>query len=338
MINHTTKKILMLATGGTIASASSPTGLTPLLTSQDVMQYVNNIDHICQVDSVQLCNLDSTNISQEHWLMMANAIRDAYDQYDGFVICHGTDTMAYTAAALSYLIQNSPKPIVLTGSQKPINLESSDSKANLYASFLYASSQDTSGVQVLFDGKVILGTRARKTHSKSFHAFSSINYPFLALIQDDIILQYIKQPKEKCPIFYDKLNSKVGLLKLIPGMDSDVLNFLLEKNDAVIIESYGVGGIPSLEQYHYYAVIEKWIALGRTIVMTTQVPNEGSDMNIYKVGQKLKRHFNILEAYDMTTEAVVTKLMWILGLTNEPQEIRRLFYTTISNDLLYKEV
>ena len=121
-------------------------------------------------------------------------------------------------------------------------------------------------------------------------------------------------------------------------MDSDVLNFLLEKNDAVIIESYGVGGIPSLEQYHYYAVIEKWIALGRTIVMTTQVPNEGSDMNIYKVGQKLKRHFNILEAYDMTTEAVVTKLMWILGLTNEPQEIRRLFYTTISNDLLYKEV
>jgi len=158
------------------------------------------------------------------------------------------------------------------------------------------------------------------------------------LIQDDIILQYIKQTKKKCPIFYDKLNSKVGLLKLIPGMNSDVLNFLLEKNDAVIIESYGVGGIPSLEQYHYYAVIEKWIACGRTIVMTTQVPNEGSDMNIYKVGQKLKRHFNILEAYDMTTEAVVTKLMWILGLTNEPQEIRRLFYTTISNDLLYKEV
>ncbi len=327
----------MLATGGTIASASTQTGLTPLLTSEDVLQYLNDIDRICEVEAIQLCNLDSTNISQEHWLMMAKAIKDSYDKYDGFVITHGTDTMAYTASALSYLIQHSPKPIVITGSQKPINMEISDSRVNLYASFLYASSDYASGVQILFDGKVILGTRARKTHSKSFHAFSSINYPFLALIQDDKILQYIAGKEEGTPVFYDKLNAKVGLLKLIPGMDSDVLNFLLEKNDAVIIESYGVGGIPSLEKYHYYEVIEKWMELGRTIVMTTQVPNEGSDMNIYKVGQKLKRHFNILEAYDMTTEAVVTKLMWILGQTNEPSEIRRLFYTTISNDLLYKE-
>lgn len=335
-MKNTVKKILMIATGGTIASARTQAGLTPLLTAHEVLQYVKDINSFCEVEVIQLCNLDSTNISHQHWLMMADTIYTNYEKYDGFVICHGTDTMAYTAAALSYLIMHSPKPIVVTGSQKPINLEASDAGANLYASFLYASSSNSSGVQIIFDGKVILGTRARKTHSKSFHAFSSINYPYLAVVQEDKILQYITQPKVE-PIFYNKLNPGVGLLKLIPGMDSGVLNFLLQNNDAVIIESFGVGGIPSLEQYHFYEVIEKWMAQGRTIVMTTQVPNEGSDMNVYKVGQKLKRHFNLLEAYDMTTETVVTKLMWILGQTNSQEEIRRLFYTNINNDILYKE-
>ena len=308
------------------------------MTSEELLQYVPSIQTICKVDTLQLCNLDSTNISQEHWLLMADAIHREYDHYDGFVICHGTDTMAYTAAALSYLIQNSPKPIVITGSQKPINVEVTDSKINLYSSFLYAASNDASGVQILFDGKVILGTRARKTHSKSFHAFSSINYPYLAVIQNDKIMQYIKQPKQERPEFYHNLNSKVAILRLIPGMSSDFLGYLLEKNDAVVIESFGVGGVPSLEEYHYYDEIEKWLDHGKTIVMTTQVPNEGSELNIYQVGQNLKQDLHILEAYDMTTEAVVAKLMWLLGQTKEPDEIRRLFYTTISCDLLYTEV
>ena len=331
------KNILLIATGGTIASTTTSSGLSPLLTSEDVLQYIKNIDRFCEVDSIQLCNLDSTNIGPEHWIMMAETIHKSYDKYDGFVITHGTDTMAYTAAALSYLIQHSPKPIIITGSQKPINTEDSDSRMNLYGSFLYASSELASGVQIMFGGKVILGTRARKTHSKSFHAFSSINYPYLAVVQEDKILQYISQTKEKEPVFYNKLNPRVSLLKLVPGMESNVLDFLLENNDAVIIESFGVGGIPSLKEYNYYEVIEKWTQHGKTIVMTTQVPNEGSDMNVYKVGQKLKKQFPILEAYDMTTEAVVTKLMWILGQTQDQEEIDRLFYTTISNDLLYNE-
>lgn len=332
------KRILMIATGGTIASKVTARGLTPLLTSDELLQYVPSIQSLCKVDTLQLCNLDSSNISQEHWLMMAETIHREYDQYDGFVICHGTDTMAYTAAALSYLIQNSPKPIVITGAQKPISMENTDSKINLFSSFLYATSEDASGVQILFDGKVILGTRARKTHSKSFHAFSSINYPNLAVIQNGKIMQYIKQAKQENPIFYHNLNSKVAILKLIPGMDSDFLGYLLEKNDAVVIESFGVGGIPSLEQYHYYDEIKKWLDHGKTIVMTTQVPNEGSELNIYQVGQNLKQDFHILEAYDMTTESVVTKLMWLLGQTKDPIEIRKMFYTTISCDLLYTEV
>ena len=178
------KKILMIATGGTIASKGTADGLAPELTSQDILHYIPSLKDICEVETLQLCNLDSTNISMEHWMMMANAIEEKYEKYDGFVICHGTDTMAYTASALSYLVQHSPKPIVLTGSQKPVDMEITDARANLLDSFIYASSDDACGVQIVFSGKVILGTRARKVRTKSFQAFTSINYPSLAVIQD----------------------------------------------------------------------------------------------------------------------------------------------------------
>jgi len=333
--NEKTKKILMIATGGTIASVVTTDGLAPLMTPDEILQYIPDVSKICQVHTLQLFNLDSTDICQEHWLLLSEAICTEYENYDGFVICHGTDTMAYTAAALSYLIQHSPKPIVITGAQKPINEDNTDSKLNLYSSFLYASSDAASGVQILFNGKVILGTRARKTHSKSFHAFSSINYPYLAVLQDNIIMQYLTYKKNDKPEFYHQLNTKVALLRLIPGMSSEILSFLLKTNDAVVIESFGVGGVPSLKQYHYYDIIETWLKQGKIIVMTTQVPNEGSDMNVYKVGKKIKRDLNILEAYDMTTEAVVTKLMWILAFTNNQEKVRKLFYTPVGCDFLY---
>ena len=121
----------MIATGGTIASKGTADGLAPELTSQDILHYIPSLKDICEVETLQLCNLDSTNISMEHWMMMANAIEEKYEKYDGFVICHGTDTMAYTASALSYLVQHSPKPIVLTGSQKPVDMEITDARANL---------------------------------------------------------------------------------------------------------------------------------------------------------------------------------------------------------------
>ena len=127
-MNQENKRILMIATGGTIASKRSETGLKPLITSDELLSYVPDARHFCQADAIQVLNIDSTNIQPEHWLLIARTIEDHYNQYDGFVICHGTDTMAYTAAALSYLIQNSPKPIVITGAQKPIDLEITDAK------------------------------------------------------------------------------------------------------------------------------------------------------------------------------------------------------------------
>lgn len=327
------KKILLIGTGGTIASEMGENGLEPELTSRQLLRYVPDISGICEIDCIQLFSLDSTNIRPKHWLRIAGSIREHYERYDGFVISHGTDTMAYTAAGLSYLVQNSPKPVVLTGAQKPIGYETTDSKQNLRDAFTVAAS-GMSGVLLVFNGKIIIGTRARKTRSKSFEAFSSINYPIVGMVQDGRLIQYIK-PERSAPLgFYERLDSRVALLKLVPGIDCGVMEYLLERSGAVIIESFGVGGLPAYETGSFYETIKRGLDAGKTVVLTTQVENEGSDLSVYHVGSRIKRSLPILEAYDMTTEAVVAKLMWILGRTTEREEVAKLFYTPIACDIL----
>ena len=302
------KRILLIGTGGTIASEMGDNGLEPELTSRQLLRYVPDISGICEVDCTQLFSLDSTNIRPEHWLRIAGSIQQCYEKYDGFVISHGTDTMAYTAAGLSYLIQNSRKPIVLTGAQKPIGYDTTDSKQNLRDAFTVAAS-GMSGVLLVFNGKIIMGTRARKTRSKSFEAFSSINYPIVGMVQDGRLIQYIR-PENGAPTrFYHELDARVALLKLTPGIECGVLEYLLERSSAVIIESFGVGGLPVYETGSFYDTIKKGLDDGRTVVLTTQVENEGSDLSVYHVGNSIKQNLPILEAYDMTTEAVTAKLM-----------------------------
>lgn len=329
------KKVLMLGTGGTIASGMTQSGLIPVLSTQELVEKVPEISDLCEVTCRQLFSIDSTNITPAHWLTIAEAIRESYDAFDGFVIAHGTDTMAYTAAALSYLIQGSPKPIILTGAQKPILFENTDSKTNLTDAFRCAVS-DLCGVMIVFNGRVILGTRARKTRTTSLQAFSSINYPLLAVLQNGFLMEYIRPACYGRPVFYDRLNERVGLLKMTPGADCGLLSYLLSHNDAVIIESYGVGGLPSYQGSGFFDVIRDAIRVGgKTIVMTTQVQNEGSNLAVYDVGFHLKNDLHLLEAYDMTTEAALAKLMWILGQTSRPDEIRRLFCTPVAYDMLY---
>lgn len=332
------KRILFIATGGTIASRRSEHGLTPVMSSEELLSYVPQVREFCQVETLKLFNLDSTNITPDQWLEMAAAIETHYDEYDGFVLSHGTDTMAYTAAALSYLIQNSPKPIVLTGAQKPIDMESTDARVNLADSFTYASFERAGGVQIVFNGNVILGTRAKKTHSKNYNAFSSVNYPKLAAIRDGQLFSYIEPAVNyRWPIFCHTLSQRVSVIKLTPGASAELLDCYLKLNDAVIIESYGTGGIPQGTGQHFSEVIDRYAQQGKVIVMTTQVANDGSDMSVYKVGGEIKDRYRLLEAYDMTTEAALTKLMWILGQTHETSAIRRMFRTTIASDILYQE-
>ena len=327
------KKILMIGTGGTIASEMTPEGLTPELNTRQLLDFIPDIGKLCRVDCIQLYNLDSTNICPENWLGVVDTLRKNYEAYDGFVISHGTDTMAYTAAALSYLIQGSPKPIILTGAQKPIWFDGTDSKRNLTDAFLYAC-RGCGGVQIVFNGKVILGTRARKTFSKSFQAFSSVNYPDLAVLQDERLLQYIRTESLPRPIFYDALCQNVGLLKLIPGTKRELVEFMVERYDGIVIESFGVGGLPDYPGQEFYPVVRQAVERGRIVVITTQVPNEGSDLSVYHVGGHLKSTLRLLEAFDMTTEAAVCKLMWILGQTKEFERVRELFNRPVAWDIL----
>ena len=327
------KKILMIGTGGTIASEMTPEGLTQELNTRQLLDFIPDIGKLCRVDCIQLYNLDSTNIFPENWLGVVDTLRKNYEAYDGFVISHGTDTMAYTAAALSYLIQGSPKPIILTGAQKPIWFDGTDSKRNLTDAFLYAC-RGCGGVQIVFNGKVILGTRARKTFSKSFQAFSSVNYPDLAVLQDERLLQYIRTESLPRPIFYDTLCQNVGLLKLIPGTKRELVEFMVERYDGIVIESFGVGGLPDYPGQEFYPVVRQAVERGRIVVMTTQVPNEGSDLSVYHVGGHLKSTLRLLEAFDMTTEAAVCKLMWILGQTKEFERVRELFNRPVAWDIL----
>ncbi len=183
------KNILLIATGGTIASAEDGRGLSPSLTGEELARAVPEIAHLAHIDICQLMNIDSTNMRPADWLRISRAVTERYGAYDGFVILHGTDTMAYTAAALSYLIQDSPKPIILTGSQKPMGDSFTDAKLNLFQSIIYAIDGRSRDVVIVFGGAVIAGTRGRKQRTMSFNAFKSVNYPSIAYIRNDRIVR-----------------------------------------------------------------------------------------------------------------------------------------------------
>ena len=329
------RRILIVATGGTIASTPEGSGLTPTLTGRELAARVPLLDTLCELDFVQPLNIDSTNMRPRDWLRIAAVIRNAYDRYDGFVILHGTDTMAYTAAALSYLIQDSEKPVVLTGSQQPMAAPFTDAKLNLYHSVLYACDEASRDVSVVFGGEVICGTRARKQRTMSFNAFTSMNFPPLAYVRGDrVVRSAAPAPGEKDgrrPSFTDALDDRVIVLKLTPELRPSIFELLAPDYDAVILETFGIGGIPSYDGA-YQRTIYDWVGSGRTLVVTTQVPEEGLDLGVYEVGRAYADRPGILRGDDMTTEALVAKTMWALGQTRDPAEVARLFYEPVNHD------
>ena len=359
------KRILMIATGGTIASAEDGAGLAPALSGRELAAYVPEIPGLGRLEIQQLMNIDSTNMGPNRWLAIRNAVMDAYDSFDGFVILHGTDTMAYTAAALSYLIQGSPKPIVLTGSQQPMASPFTDAKLNLYQSLLYATDPRSRDVVIVFGGAVVAGTRARKQRTMSFNAFTSVNFPEVALIRGNRIIRaedaarsrYALEQEKKINSYgaradalspapsgalgwesdkerpvhvYDQLNDRVCALKLTPGLNPAVLSRLKPDYDAVIVETFGIGGIPDL----FHDAVFDWVGSGRALVVTTQVPEEGLDLGVYEVGRAYAELPGILKGDDMTTEALVAKTMWALGQTTDPAILQGLFYRPVNHDRL----
>lgn len=243
--------------------------------------------------------------------------------------------MAYTAAALSYMVQNSTKPIVITGAQKPIDLEITDAKSNLIDSFLYTADEKSQGVQIVFDGKVIAGTRAKKVRSKSYNAFSSIDFPSLAVIQDGNIMRYLPMlPYEDEVRFYEELDENIFLMKLIPGIRPRVLQSIFENYDCIIVESFGVGGIPKSIADEFYRLCRQYP--DKLVVMATQVAHEGSDMTVYEVGHDMKKYCRFLESYDMTLESVIAKTMWMLGNFDlHSIDVEDIFYRSINYDVIF---
>lgn len=323
----------MIATGGTIASVEDGQGLAPLLTGEEIRRFVPEIENLCKLDVVQPMNIDSTNMHPSDWVCICNEIVRAFDAYDGFVVLHGTDTLAYTAAALSYLIQKSPKPIVLTGSQQPMANTFTDAKLNLYQSLLYAQDDRSRDVTVVFGGAVIAGTRARKQRTMSFNAFTSVNFPEIALIRNNRIIRAgssVSCTNTDVVQISKNLNERVFVLKLTPGITPCVFNLLKRDYDAVIMETFGIGGIPNYSDFQQ-AVFD-WVNSGKMLVITTQVPEEGCDLGIYEVGRAYDKHPGILKGGDMTTEALVAKTMWVLGQTKDSDKIHELFYRVVNYD------
>ena len=329
------KKILLLSTGGTISSKNSGEGLVPSLEPEEMLRYVPEVKSFCDVATKQILNIDSSNIQPEDWLLISRTIREHYDLFDGFVITHGTDTMAYTASVLSYLIQNSIKPIVLTGSQKPIHEGGSDAQRNVVDAFWFCAQSSSGGVYLCFNGTVFVGTRASKVKSKSYDAFESINYPVAAYIHYKQPVPRINLGKlpNKAVEFYDHLDPSVFLLKLIPGMEPEILEYVGQRYDAIVIEGYGMGGVPFADRRNFLEQVERLAARGKILTVATQVKTEGSDLSIYEIGIRTSRRVPLLQSMDMTVETVVTKLMWILSTTKHFKEVEKLFYTPVNDDI-----
>ena len=338
------RRVLVIATGGTIASVQRADGLAPGLTGKELLQYVPQVSDVAQVTVTQPMNIDSTNMRPRDWLCIKDVIRASYDDYDGFVVLHGTDTMAYTAAALSYLIQGGRRPIVLTGAQQPMASPFTDARLNLYQSVVYAADPRSRGVSVVFGGSVIVGTRARKQRTLSYNAFTSVNYPLPAVIRGSRIVRDAgtgmgiagagdetgRAPLS--PTFYDRLDERVVVLRLTPELQPSILGLLRSDYRAVILETFGIGGIPNWDDHAWRDAIYAWVASGRILVVTTQVPEEGLDLGVYEVGRAFANHPGILRGDDMTTEALVAKTMWALGQTDDASELARLFYQPVNHD------
>ena len=330
------KKLMILSTGGTIACTQTAEGLIPTLSAEDILAYAPGAKKLGDIETKTILNLDSSNIQPEEWRLIARAVFECLEEYDGIVILHGTDTMAYTASMLSFMLRNVDKPVVITGSQLPVGHPQTDAKQNLYDALITAAS-GIAGVLVVFDHQIMLGCRVAKVRTTSQNAFESINRsPVGWVTLGQVRLIAPPEMTQAAPALDDAIESNVFLLKLIPGTRPEVFDDIARLGyRGVVIEGFGLGGLHCLRR-NLLEGIQKLMEANVAVLLTTQCRYEPSDPTVYETG-RLALELGIMQAYDMTSECAVTKLMWALAHANTLQEVRQMMYTSYCGEISLPE-
>ena len=325
------KKILLLTTGGTIASVPGGEGLEPH--RSDVMEReLNQLRTYYEIAVRDVMCLDSSNIRPEEWQQLARDIFEHRAGFDGIVISHGTDTMAYTASAVTYMLPGIDLPVVFTGSQLPLADMLSDGPDNLRTAFAMAAS-GCPGVFLAFDRKVMLGCRAVKVRASGFSAFESVNARYAGLVSNQGLVlnhQILPRPTGEarlCP----EISKNVFLLKLTPGLNPAVFDMLAAMGyKGIVVEAFGLGGINVLGRG--LRGIHRCVEDGISVVVTTQCLYDSSDLRVYQVGNKLLE-LGVIQGRDMTSEAAMTKLMWAIGQGLNAKEIANIFAQNLAGEV-----
>ena len=326
------KSILLLTTGGTIASLPGSDGLEPR--RSDVMEReLQQLRTYYDITVEDLMCLDSSNIRPAEWQAIARRVYESRLGYDGIVISHGTDTMAYTASAVTYMLQGIDRPVVFTGSQLPLADVLSDGPDNLRTAFAMAGT-GLPGVFLAFDRKVMLGCRAVKIRASGFSAFECVNAGYVATVSNlglTIDPKALPPKAELPPTLKLSISSKVFLLKLTPGLDPTIFDMLAQLGyKGIVIETFGLGGMNVLNQG--LRGIQSAIERGISVVVTTQCLYDSADLRVYQVGKRLLE-LGVIQGRDMTSEAAITKLMWAIGQSMNRREIKALFCRNLAGEI-----
>ena len=335
-------KLLIIYTGGTVGMVyDNTTGALHPIGFKEIRDNIPEIAKLGYDFQVYPFNppLDSSNMSPEVWIELSSIIEKNYDQYDGFVILHGSDTMAFTASALSFMLENLGKPVILTGSQLPIGEIRTDAKENIITALEIAAARKRGKalvpeVCIYFDYQLFRGNRAKKYNAEKFEAFYSMNYPSLAEAGIDIKYKepYILRHPEKSLKVHKKLDSSIAVLKNFPGITEPVVNKKLKIKGlkAVIMETFGNGNASTAKWF--IACLKKAIKSGIIILDITQCDGGSVELGRYETSSLLKE-IGVISGYDMTFEAAVAKLMFVLGLKLSKHEMKRQLEISLRGEL-----